>query len=141
MNAPERRFHRTMCPMNCHPTLCGMKVETEGDRLVAITGDETHPDSHGFLCIRGESAHQIIGNPKRLLKPLIRRQRGADDGGFSPQTHDAPPSGRNTTAGPPSAPSPIDAETFSPAAISSCAIPSTRDIMRTPSSRSTSTTL
>ena len=79
MNAPERRFHRTMCPMNCHPTLCGMKVETEGDRLVAITGDETHPDSHGFLCIRGESAHQIIGNPERLLKPLIRRQRGADD--------------------------------------------------------------
>lgn len=70
---------QTMCPMNCHPTLCGMKVETGNGALIAITGDESNPDSRGFLCMRGAAAHEIVGNPKRLLKPLIRTRRGNDD--------------------------------------------------------------
>ena len=78
MTVPPRRKLKTMCPMNCHPTLCGMEVEVEGDKLLSIKGDESHPDSHGFLCMRGEAAHQIIGNPNRLMKPLIRNQRGED---------------------------------------------------------------
>ena len=36
---------RTMCPMNCHPTFCGMQVAVEDDKLVSITGDEENPDS------------------------------------------------------------------------------------------------
>ena len=74
----ERRTITTMCPMNCHPTLCGMKAEVEGDRLLSITGDETNPDSLGFLCMRGNAAHQIVGNPARLLHPLIRERRGGE---------------------------------------------------------------
>jgi anaerobic selenocysteine-containing dehydrogenase len=62
--------------MNCHPTLCGMLVEVEGGRLVKITGDEENPDSQGFLCIRGHAAREIIGNPDRLLHPLVRASRG-----------------------------------------------------------------
>lgn len=52
----ERRTIRTMCPMSCHPTLCGMLVEVEGERLVGIRGDADNPDSRGFLCYneRGE---------------------------------------------------------------------------------------
>ena len=71
------RIVKTMCPMNCHPTLCGMEVKVEGG-AVEIAGDPTHPDSHGFLCMRGEAAHQIVGNPNRLLRPLIRDRRGDD---------------------------------------------------------------
>jgi len=26
---------RTMCPMNCHPTLCGMLVDVEDGKLAA----------------------------------------------------------------------------------------------------------
>ena len=70
---------RTMCPMNCHPTLCGMLVDVEDGRLVAVQGDPDNPDSRGFLCMRGQASREIIGNPQRLLHPLIRARRGGDD--------------------------------------------------------------
>jgi anaerobic selenocysteine-containing dehydrogenase len=73
-----RQTVRTMCPMNCHPTLCGMLVEVEGGRLVAVKGDPDNPDSQGFLCVRGQASREIIGNPKRLLHPLIRDRRSDD---------------------------------------------------------------
>ncbi|MFP6746230.1 MAG: molybdopterin-dependent oxidoreductase [Alphaproteobacteria bacterium] len=68
----------TMCPMNCHPTQCGMLVEVRDGELLGVKGDADNPDSKGFLCVRGQASRQIIGNPKRLLKPLIRERRGTD---------------------------------------------------------------
>lgn len=65
----------TMCPMNCHPTLCGMKVTVEADG-VRIEGDPTNPDSAGFLCMRGNAAQEIVGNPARLLTPRWRAAAG-----------------------------------------------------------------
>ncbi len=79
MDHDTKRRVRTMCPMNCHPTLCGMQVEVAGDQLVGISGDEDNPDSEGFLCVRGLAAHEIIDNPNRILYPMVRRQRGSDD--------------------------------------------------------------
>ncbi len=70
---------RTMCPMNCHPTLCGMQVTVENDNLLSISGDPENPDSKGFLCLRGKAAHEIIGNQQRLLHPLIRNNRNTQD--------------------------------------------------------------
>jgi anaerobic selenocysteine-containing dehydrogenase len=70
---------RTMCPMNCHPTLCGMIVEIEDGRLLSVKGDPDNPDSQGFLCIRGQASKEIIGNPARLLHPMVRDQRGGGD--------------------------------------------------------------
>ena len=64
--------------MNCHPTLCGMLVDLEDGRLAGVRGDPDNPDSQGFLCIRGQASKEIIGNPKRLLHPLVRDRR-ADD--------------------------------------------------------------
>ncbi|MCC7412380.1 MAG: molybdopterin-dependent oxidoreductase [Gammaproteobacteria bacterium] len=79
MTDTARRTIRTMCPMNCHPTLCGMLVTVEGDdALVEVTGDRDNPDSRGFLCVRGRAAHEIIGNPERVLYPRARRRRGSD---------------------------------------------------------------
>lgn len=66
---------RTMCPMNCHPTLCGMLVDVEGDKVVDVRGDPDNPDSRGFLCIRGQAAREIIDSPTRLLHPLVRDWR------------------------------------------------------------------
>ena len=76
------RTVRTMCPMNCHPTLCGMLVEVEEGRLVGVRGDPDNPDSQGFLCVRGQASREIIGNPRRLLYPMVRpmaRARRGDD--------------------------------------------------------------
>ncbi|HEV8306962.1 MAG TPA: molybdopterin-dependent oxidoreductase [Methylomirabilota bacterium] len=69
---------RTMCPMNCHPTLCGMLAEVENGRLRGVAGDPDNPDSRGFLCVRGQASREIIGNPRRLLFPLIRERRTDD---------------------------------------------------------------
>jgi len=78
MSAVEAKLVRTMCPMNCHPTFCGMQVEVEGGRLKALAGDKDNPDSAGFLCVRGRATAEIFGNPKRLLYPQIRDDRGSD---------------------------------------------------------------
>jgi anaerobic selenocysteine-containing dehydrogenase len=71
----RRQVIRTMCPMSCHPTLCGMLVEVENGHLMKISGDHENPDSQGFLCVRGQASREIIGNPKRLLHPLMRTRR------------------------------------------------------------------
>jgi anaerobic selenocysteine-containing dehydrogenase len=73
-----RRTVRTMCPMNCHPTYCGMEVEIEDDRVIAIRGDRENPDSRGFLCVRGRSTPEIVDNPARLLAPRLRDRRDPD---------------------------------------------------------------
>ncbi|KRT71715.1 MAG: molybdopterin oxidoreductase [Candidatus Rokubacteria bacterium CSP1-6] len=78
MQERQRRVVRTMCPMNCHPTLCGMLVEVEDGRLLKVSGDSENPDSQGFLCIRGHASREIIGNARRLLRPLVRSHRAAD---------------------------------------------------------------
>jgi len=75
----SQQTFKTMCPMNCHPTLCGMKVSVEDGQLASITGDETNPDSQGFLCMRGKAAHEIVGNQERLHTPKTRITRGSDD--------------------------------------------------------------
>ena len=84
--APGRRTVRTMCPMNCHPTLCGMLVTVEDGRLLEVAGDPDNPDSRGFLCVRGHASREIIGNPQRLLAPMARDRR---DGPFREITWEA----------------------------------------------------
>ena len=75
---PKSQAHKTMCPMNCHPTQCGMIVEVADGNLIGVTGDKEHPDSRGFLCIRGRASKEIIGNPDRILTPRIRDKRSDD---------------------------------------------------------------
>ncbi|MGH7354618.1 MAG: molybdopterin-containing oxidoreductase family protein [Candidatus Rokuibacteriota bacterium] len=69
------RVVRTMCPMSCHPTLCGMRVAVDDGHVVSVAGDPDNPDSRGFLCIRGQASREIFDNPRRLLHPLVRERR------------------------------------------------------------------
>ena len=64
-----------MCPMNCHPTLCGMLAQVRDGTLIGVTGDAANPDSQGFLCIRGQASPEVFDNPARLLHPLVRERR------------------------------------------------------------------
>jgi anaerobic selenocysteine-containing dehydrogenase len=72
------KLHRTMCPMNCHPTYCGMKVEIADERVISIRGDADNPDSRGFLCVRGRATSEIVDNPRRLLVPRLRDRRARE---------------------------------------------------------------
>lgn len=74
---PQQTFH-TMCPMNCHPTFCGMVATVEDGRLTGLAGDPTNPDSEGFLCVRGRASREIVDNPKRLMYPMVRDDRRTD---------------------------------------------------------------
>src|SRR4051812_7819555 len=76
----EAQTVHSMCPMNCHPTYCGMLITVQDGKLLKVEGDPDHPDSRGFLCVRGRAAHEIQGNPLRLSHPLLRRgPRGSED--------------------------------------------------------------
>ncbi|MFO1326780.1 MAG: molybdopterin-dependent oxidoreductase [Rubrivivax sp.] len=77
MSAGASTTVRTMCPMNCHPTLCGMLAEVKDGALVGVKGDPDNPDSRGFLCLRGQASREIVGNPLRLRQPLLRDRRDA----------------------------------------------------------------
>jgi len=64
--------------MNCHPTLCGMRVDVEDGKVAAVRGDPDNPDSRGFLCVRGQASKEIFDNPNRLLHPLVRDDRRSE---------------------------------------------------------------
>ncbi|MBL8377040.1 MAG: molybdopterin-dependent oxidoreductase [Burkholderiales bacterium] len=75
MSTPSSTTVRTMCPMNCHPTLCGMLAEVKDGRVLSVRGDPANPDSEGFLCIRGQASREIFDSSNRLKHPLMRARR------------------------------------------------------------------
>ncbi len=56
-----------------------MTVTKSDTGEISIEGDETNPDSEGFLCMRGKAVHEIVGNKQRLLSPRMRHVRGSND--------------------------------------------------------------
>ena len=63
--------HCRTCPF-CEAT-CGLRVETEGDQVVSIRGDEEDVLSHGFICPKAYGLKELHEDPDRLTAPLIRR--------------------------------------------------------------------
>jgi anaerobic selenocysteine-containing dehydrogenase len=52
--------------------MCGLEIETEGDRVVRIRGDRDDVWSKGFLCPKGASLGQLHHDPDRLRAPMVR---------------------------------------------------------------------
>ncbi len=59
---------------NCRLCLvrCGMKVETENGLVKRIVGDESHPLSKGYLCVKGKASLDFTLSPKRIIYPMKR---------------------------------------------------------------------
>jgi anaerobic selenocysteine-containing dehydrogenase len=64
-----------LCSINC-----GLEVAVEGERLVRIRGDRSHPESQGYLCQKATRLDHYQNHVRRLRQPLRRRP----DGGFEP---------------------------------------------------------
>jgi formate dehydrogenase major subunit len=69
---------RSTCPY-CSVS-CGVLIYTLGDKaknvtpqVVHVEGDPDHPINRGTLCPKGASLQQDILNPRRLVKPQVRR--------------------------------------------------------------------
>jgi formate dehydrogenase major subunit len=69
---------RSTCPY-CSVS-CGVIIHTLGDKaknavpqVVHVEGDPDHPINRGTLCPKGASLEQEISNPRRLVRPQVRR--------------------------------------------------------------------
>src|ERR1700719_1610118 len=69
---------RSICPYCA--VGCGVIIYTIGDKaknvtpqVIHVEGDPDHPINRGTLCPKGASLEQDILNPRRLLKPQVRR--------------------------------------------------------------------
>lgn len=67
--------HNTFCRI-CE-SLCGMKVTTDGGKIVRVEPDEDHVATAGFSCVKGLRQHEIYQSPDRLTKPLKRQPDGS----------------------------------------------------------------
>jgi anaerobic selenocysteine-containing dehydrogenase len=56
--------------------MCGLVIETDGDRITAIRGDEDDPWSKGYLCPKGVALQDIHHDPNRLRQPVRRTPDG-----------------------------------------------------------------
>ena len=74
--------YRSACPYDC-PDGCSLLVETEGNRVTAITGDPANPYTQGRVCGKMRHLPQALSNPDRILTPL-RRTGKKGEGRFAP---------------------------------------------------------
>ncbi|MEH0844194.1 molybdopterin oxidoreductase family protein [Micromonospora sp. CPCC 205711] len=64
-----RTAHRT-CPL-CEAT-CGLTLTITDGQVTHARGDREHVFSHGFVCPKGAAFPQLLADPDRLRRPLLR---------------------------------------------------------------------
>jgi len=74
--------HYRSCTL-CEAT-CGVAIETDGDRVVSVRGDDADPFSRGYICPKAAALADLHHDPDRLRRPLIRdgaswREAGWDE--------------------------------------------------------------
>jgi len=68
-------------PTTCEqcPAGCGIIVYLDGERLVQILGNPSHPNNQGGICTKGIAGINLVNDPERLLYPMKRiGPRGSD---------------------------------------------------------------
>lgn len=67
----EYKATLTTCPYcGCG---CNFYLETVDGRLIGTLPSKTSPVNQGRLCVKGWNAHEFVQHPKRLTKPLLRK--------------------------------------------------------------------
>lgn len=52
---------------------CNMYLEVLDGRLIGTLPCKTSPTNEGKLCIKGWNVHEFVQSPKRLTRPLLRK--------------------------------------------------------------------
>lgn len=52
--------------------MCGLRIETDGQRVTSIRGDEDDPFSRGYLCPKATALKDLHEDPDRLRSPMKR---------------------------------------------------------------------
>src|SRR4029450_2339446 len=66
--------HRSFCRF-CH-AVCGIEVDVEDGRVLAVRGDRDHVVSQGYLCVKGREPADPHTHPSRLRGPKRRTADG-----------------------------------------------------------------
>jgi len=67
---------------NLCEAMCGITVEHEGGRILAIRGDRDDPFSRGHICPKAVALQDVHEDPDRLRRPLRRRGRDWEEVGW-----------------------------------------------------------
>src|SRR4051812_48424010 len=62
--------HYRSCSL-CEAT-CGVAIDVEGDKVVAVRGDEADPFSRGYICPKATALADLHHDPDRLTRPVRR---------------------------------------------------------------------
>jgi anaerobic selenocysteine-containing dehydrogenase len=77
---------RSVCPFDC-PDTCGILVQVQDGKAVAVQGDPLHPFSRGTLCPKMLHYERSVHSPLRLTTPL-KRSGPKGSGEFTPISWD-----------------------------------------------------
>ena len=58
------------CPL-CEAS-CGLLVDTDGEHILSIRGDQDDPFSRGYVCPKAAALAELHDDPDRVRAPLIR---------------------------------------------------------------------
>jgi formate dehydrogenase major subunit len=71
--ATETRSTCPYCSVSCGILIYTIGAKNVTPQVIHVEGDPDHPINRGTLCPKGASLEQDILNPRRLLKPQVRR--------------------------------------------------------------------
>jgi anaerobic selenocysteine-containing dehydrogenase len=74
---------------NLCEAMCGIAVEHEGGRVLAIRGDKDDPFSRGHICPKAVALQDVHEDPDRLRRPLRRRGRDWEEVGWEEALQEA----------------------------------------------------
>src|SRR5215475_8107705 len=77
---------RTTCKVGACEPFCGLEVEVEDGRMVAVRPDPKHPITAGYACIKGMHVPDYQNDPDRLLHPIRRGASGWERVGWETAT-------------------------------------------------------
>jgi formate dehydrogenase major subunit len=64
---------RTTCPYCGVGCQIHLHVDRKTDRVIKVTGVEGAPPNDGMLCVKGRFAYDFPSSPRRLTRPLIKK--------------------------------------------------------------------
>lgn len=67
---------RSVCPY-CGVG-CGLLLESDGKKILRVSGDKNHPTNFGRLCTKGSTSAMVLRDSGRMESAFLRDQRGRD---------------------------------------------------------------
>lgn len=68
---PSIRVLPSVCALDC-PDACALNIEVDGQKVVGLKGDPSHPITRGFACVKTARYPERQEQSDRLLEPMRR---------------------------------------------------------------------